>query len=128
MTHAIPRALAAAFTLAIAAALPVQAQPAAAKGTDPNTGGIPGSSGQDATGKTPAVVERAEKSRPAQATKRVAKKGANATRKAGHKTADAMRNTGDKISNKLPKGGSASTGSTEAGTTGTAAGTASPSR
>ena len=119
MNKAIPRGLAAAISLAFAAALPVQAQ-TSSMGSDPNTGGRPAQSAIDQpTGKTPAVVERAENSRPAQATKRVAKKGTGVAKKAGHKTANAMRSTGDKISGKLPKGGTNDTRSTEAGATGT---------
>ena len=118
MTHVLSRGLAAAFTLAFAAAMPALAQPAASKGTDPNTGGQPSSTGVDQTNKTPAVIERAQNSRPAQATKRVAKKGADATKRAGKKTAGVVRNTGDRIADKLPKGGTASTGGGEAGTNG----------
>lgn len=122
MNKAIPRALGAAIALAFAAALPVQAQ-TSSMGTDPNTGGRPAqSSVSEPTGKTPAVVERAENSRPAQATKRVARKGTNVAKKAGHKTANAMRSTGDKISSKLPKGGENNTGSAEAGTSTSASG------
>jgi hypothetical protein len=49
-----------------------------------------------------AVVQRAQDSKPAQATKRVAKKTKKAVKKTGHKVADAVRNTGDKIGNKQP--------------------------
>ena len=49
-----------------------------------------------------AVIQKAEDSRPAQATKRVAKKTRKAVKRTGHKTANAVRNTGDKIANKLP--------------------------
>lgn len=48
------------------------------------------------------VVQKAEDSRPVQATKRVARKSKNAVKRAGHRAADVMRNTGDKIGSKLP--------------------------
>ena len=48
------------------------------------------------------VVQKAEDSRPAQATKRVARRSKNAVKRGGHRVADAMRNTGDKIGSKLP--------------------------
>jgi hypothetical protein len=50
----------------------------------------------------PAVVQKVEDSRPAQATKRVAKKTKRAVKKTGHKVADTMRDTGNKIGSKLP--------------------------
>ena len=48
------------------------------------------------------VAQKAEDSRPAQATKRVARRSKNAVKRGGHRVADAMRNTGDKIGSKLP--------------------------
>ena len=49
-----------------------------------------------------AAIQRAEDSRPAQATKRVARRSKNAVKRAGHRTANAIRNTGNKIGSKLP--------------------------
>lgn len=49
-----------------------------------------------------AVVQRAQDSRPGQATKRVARKSKNAVKRAGTRTANAVRNTGNRIANKLP--------------------------
>ena len=49
-------------------------------------------------------IQKAQDSRPAQATKRVAKKTGKAIKKAGTKTASAVRNTGEKIGDKLPPG------------------------
>lgn len=48
-----------------------------------------------------AVVQRAENSRPVQATKRGGKKAKKAIKRTGHRMANAMRNTGDRIGNKL---------------------------
>jgi hypothetical protein len=50
------------------------------------------------------VVQKAQDSRPAQATKRVTKKAVNATKKGAKKTGDAIRNTGEKIGEKVPPG------------------------
>ncbi|HEY1226948.1 MAG TPA: hypothetical protein VGF26_06465, partial [Ramlibacter sp.] len=67
MNKAIPRALAATFALAFAAALPVHAQ-TSSTGADASTGGRPAQTSIDDTnGRKPAAVERAENSRPAQA-------------------------------------------------------------
>lgn len=49
-----------------------------------------------------AVVQRAEDSRPVQATKRAARKTKKAVKRTGHNVANAVRNTGDRIGNKLP--------------------------
>lgn len=49
-------------------------------------------------------IQKAEDSRPVQATKRVAKKTGKAVKKAGTKTAAAVRNTGEKIGEKIPPG------------------------
>lgn len=49
-------------------------------------------------------IQKAEDSRPVQATKRVAKKTGKAVKKAGTKTANAIRNTGEKINEKVPPG------------------------
>ena len=48
------------------------------------------------------IVDKVEDSRPAQATKRVARKSKNAVKRAGHRTANAVRNTGNRIADKLP--------------------------
>jgi hypothetical protein len=48
------------------------------------------------------VVQKAQDSQPAQATKRVARKSKNAVKRAGHKTANVIRNAGNKIGSKLP--------------------------
>ena len=62
---------------------------------------------------SPKVVQDAAASRPAQATKRVAKTGGSMAANAGHRAADATRGAGEAIGRKLPgnKGGSTSTGS-----------------
>ncbi|HZY20047.1 MAG TPA: hypothetical protein VFE82_16365 [Ramlibacter sp.] len=116
----LSRALPAAAVLAFAAALPVQAQTTA---TDPNTGGRPAQTSQDPNAgtraPTPGVIQKAENSRPAKATKRVAKKGTNAVKRAGSATAGAVRGTGEAVSKRLPQRG--------AGTTGTGGEASSPS-
>ena len=48
------------------------------------------------------VNQRAEDSRAAKATKRLAKKTKKAVKRTGPRVANAVRNTGDKIANKLP--------------------------
>ena len=49
-----------------------------------------------------AVIQRAQDSKPAQATTWVARKTKKAVTRAGHRVADGVRNTGDRIANKLP--------------------------
>ena len=49
-----------------------------------------------------AVIQKAEDSKPAQETKKVAKKTTKAVKHAGHVAADKTRATGDKIASKLP--------------------------
>lgn len=50
------------------------------------------------------VVQKAENSRPVQATKRVTKNAADATKRMGGKAADTVRGTGEAINKKVPPG------------------------
>ena len=99
MNRILAGGIAAAIALVVGAA---QAQ-TADKPAAPETGNRPMQTGVSETnGSKPAFVERAENSRPAQATKRVARKTGKAAKDAGHKTADAMRRTGKSVENHLP--------------------------
>ena len=92
------------LTLAMAAALGVHAQPAAVpnQGNTTNNAGEAYPNAARNTAPKPAIVQRAENSRPVQATKRVAKRTGNAVKRAGKRTANAVRNTGDRVADKLP--------------------------
>jgi hypothetical protein len=104
--------LGAALVLATAS-LSVQAQ-----GQNPNTGPGAASSTANKAGEAypndpnaankdkpkAGVVQKAENSRPVQATKRVTKRAADATKRMGNKAAGAVRNTGENINKKVPPG------------------------
>jgi hypothetical protein len=106
MNHLIRRGLPAALALAFAFAAQAQQsnnptgpgarqsqQAGEAYPNDPKAGTDKGA---------PKVVQDAEKSRPAQATKRVAKKAGNAVSDTAGKAADATRDTGNAIAKRLP--------------------------
>lgn len=62
----------------------------------------PNNSATGTNRQTPEVVQKAQNSRPAQATKRAAKRATDATKKAGNRAAGAMRNTGENLERRLP--------------------------
>jgi hypothetical protein len=102
-----------AAALTLAASFAVQAQ-----GQNPNTG--PGASNAttnkageaypndpNAANKNKPkaqVLQKAENSRPVQATKRVTKRAADATKRMGNKAAGTVRNTGEAINKRVPPG------------------------
>ncbi|TFZ05147.1 hypothetical protein EZ313_00235 [Ramlibacter henchirensis] len=99
--------LCAAIAIAFAAALPAQAQGTNPTGPDNKSTQKAGEAyPNDKTAGTdkgkPEAVKKAENSRPAQATKRVAKKTGNAVSNTAKRAADATRNAGDNIAKKLP--------------------------
>ena len=107
------RAVPAALLLAAAGlSLPAQAQNPSPTGPGPasrtaNQAGEAYPSDPNAANKNKPkleVLQKAENSRPVQATKRVAKRTKNAVKRTGNRAANAMRNTGEKIGEKIPPG------------------------
>ena len=100
--------LSAVLAAAFAAALPVQAQSNPTGPDNQSTQKAGEAYPNDKTAGTdkgsPEVVKKAQKSRPAQATKEVAKDTGNVVSRTAKRAADATRRTGDSIAGKLPAG------------------------
>jgi hypothetical protein len=98
--------LSAVVAVAFAAALPVQAQnnPTGPdnKSTQKAGEAYPNDKAAGTDKGSPEVVKKAQKSRPAQATKEVAKDTGNVVSRTAKRAADATRRTGDNIAGKLP--------------------------
>lgn len=98
--------LSAVVAVAFAAALPVQAQndPTGPNNKSTQKAGeaYPNDKAAGTDKGSPEVVKKAQKSRPAQATKEVANDAGNAVSRAARRAADATRRTGDSIAGKLP--------------------------
>ena len=103
--------LAAVLAVALAAALPVQAQNNPTGPDNSSTQKAGEAYPNDRTAGTdkgsPEVVKKARKSRPAQATREVAEDAGSAISRTARRAADATRRTGQSIAGKLPKNGGA---------------------
>lgn len=104
LARRLPATLALAFC---AAALTAHAQGANPTGPDSKSTQKAGESyPNDKTAGTdkgkPEVVKKAEKSRPAQATRKVAEDTGNVVSRTAKRAADATRRTGENIADKLP--------------------------
>ena len=93
---------AAAFTMNVSAQ---SANPTGPTNTNSNKAGEAYPNDPNAANKNKpkmAVIEKAEHSKPAQATKKAAKKTTKVVKEAGTETAGAVRHTGEKIGEHLP--------------------------